>query len=178
MFLILFVLILLNIKWIVDYKKIIKKNIIMEKHLNVLNLRNNELSVELQNQINENSINYILLDSIIDFDKINRQKFLIVIIPPNSCTSCIERLFINLGNLPSIRDSVFLIDNNNGSFVNNTWQNQINSNIICVDWIPNIISSKNKPFLCWGNKNFQQLRFIWDNSLLPEITNNFLLNGS
>lgn len=174
--LILLVLILLNIHLIIEHKKIFNKNIVMQKHLNTLSLKNNQLSVELQDQINEKSLNYTLLDSVINFDKINRRKFLVVIIPPNSCTSCVERLFINIGQLPSIRDSVFLIDNNNGSFVNNTWQNQINSNIIDVDYIPDVINSKNKPFLCWGNKNFQQLRFIWDNSLLPEVTDNFILN--
>lgn len=170
------ILILLNLFWINNFKQDKKKIEVLSNNLNVFKLRNTELLSEVQQIIDEKGIDYNMLSKCIDFEKISN-KSLLVFIPPNSCSSCVEKLLIQIGKNNEVKTSAILLSNSKDLFIINTWKNQINSNIININSPPDLFISKNKILIIWINKELQQLKFIWENPLIPEITDNFLSNG-
>lgn len=108
--------------------------------------------------------------------KINN-KSLLVFIPPNSCSSCVERLLVQIGQKDDIKSLAILLAISNDLFIINTWKNEINTNVINFNFPPDILLSGNKTSLIWINKELQQIKYIWENPLTPELTDNFLANG-
>lgn len=163
-------LIFMDIYWIIICGRMNERGIYLDRQLRKEMLINNELKTDLQDHIKEQEFTFKLLSKHIDFKEISDSTSLFVFIPSNSCSSCVERLFVLLSQKSELKNSTFLICNSNDSFITNTWKNQINNYIVRLDAIPSIFNLKNKPLLFYVDIENQQVKYLWENSLSPEMT--------
>jgi len=171
---VILVISLLNLYLIYSLKEKEKMIGSLNRKINTITVENQELLSEVQKVVNENGLDYNLISKYIDLESIDKES-LLVFIPPNSCASCIERLFVQIGSKEKLKHTSHLLIQNRNSFTINTWKNLVNSsNIIVTTSIPEVFLSRNRALIIWMNKEFQQLKFIWENPTIPTMTDNFL----